>query len=80
VRELRVRFLLERLAASDLPLVELALAAGFSDQSHCTREFKKATGMTPAAYRRLLRAGAVASSAPETEARDVQLDATQAGE
>jgi AraC family transcriptional regulator len=80
VRELRVRFLLERLAASDLPLVELALAAGFSDQSHCTREFKKATGMTPAAYRRLLRAGAVAASAPETEARDVQLDATQAGE
>jgi AraC family transcriptional regulator len=58
VRQLRVRYVMERLATGDEPLVDLALGAGFADQSHCTREFKRATGETPAAYRRLLRRGA----------------------
>lgn len=50
--DLRVAFLENWLIRSDEPLVELALAAGFSDQSHCNREFKRRTGLTPAAYRR----------------------------
>ncbi|MCL2635987.1 MAG: AraC family transcriptional regulator [Betaproteobacteria bacterium] len=33
-------------------LTDLALAAGFYDQSHFIREFRKATGMTPSQYRR----------------------------
>jgi AraC-like DNA-binding protein len=29
------------------PLVEAALASGFADQSHMTRHFKKAYGLSP---------------------------------
>jgi AraC-like DNA-binding protein len=42
----------EWLAGTDLPIAELALRAGFSEQSALTRAMRKATGMTPAAYRR----------------------------
>lgn len=34
------------------PLAETALAAGFADQSHFTRMFKRAYGLTPDAWRR----------------------------
>jgi AraC family transcriptional regulator len=34
-----------------VPLVEVALACGFSNQSHFTTAFRRATGMTPRAYR-----------------------------
>ena len=39
----------------DAPLAELALAAGFVDQSHMTREFKRVTGRTPGELRGSLR-------------------------
>lgn len=55
VRDLRVQFVLRRLADGEEPIAELALAAGYHDQSHCTREFKRATGLTPAGYRQLVR-------------------------
>ena len=42
----------ELLAAGDLPIAEIALICGFADQSHFTVTFKKATGLTPGAYRR----------------------------
>jgi AraC-like DNA-binding protein len=42
-----------------LSLVQLALAAGFYDQSHMIREFRKATGMTPGQYRQARRHAAV---------------------
>jgi AraC-like DNA-binding protein len=42
----------EWLASSDAPIAEIALRAGFSEQSALTRALRKATGMTPAAYRR----------------------------
>lgn len=35
-------------------LVEVALAAGFADQAHFTREFKRGFGITPSTYRRSL--------------------------
>ena len=35
------------------PIAAVALACGFSGQSHLTRAFKAATGVTPAAYRRM---------------------------
>jgi AraC-like DNA-binding protein len=35
------------------PLADVALASGFSDQSHLTRHFKKAYGVSPGAWFRL---------------------------
>jgi AraC family transcriptional regulator len=52
VRHLRVEFACRALVRSDGPLVGIALAAGFTDQSHFCREVKRATGMTPTQYRR----------------------------
>jgi AraC family transcriptional regulator len=40
-------------------LSEVALRAGFADQSQMTRHFGRAHGVTPAAYRRLLRGSEV---------------------
>jgi AraC-like DNA-binding protein len=37
-------------------LVEIALAAGFADQTHFTRSFKRVTAMTPSEFRRLFDA------------------------
>jgi AraC family transcriptional regulator len=53
-RALQVQFVQDRLRdrrRADEPLVEIALAAGFADQAHCTRVFKAATGLTPGRYR-----------------------------
>jgi AraC family transcriptional regulator len=52
VRRLRVEFACHRISSSDMPLIEIALEAGFSDQSHLTKNFKRYTGMTPARFRR----------------------------
>lgn len=54
-RRLRIEAARDQLASSDLPLGEIALQAGFSDQSHFSRLFRAATGHTPAAYRRIAR-------------------------
>lgn len=53
-RQLRVEHVARRLADSDDRLADLAAEAGFSDQSHMTRIFKRATGLTPHRYRRLI--------------------------
>jgi AraC-like DNA-binding protein len=42
----------EWLATTEAPIAEIALRAGFSEQSALTRALRKASGMTPAAYRR----------------------------
>jgi AraC family transcriptional regulator len=54
VRELRLE-LACRLLGSGAPLADIALAAGFSDQSHFGRKFKQAIGVTPAVYRAAIR-------------------------
>jgi AraC-like DNA-binding protein len=41
----------EMLARSELPLSEVALATGFSDQSHLARHFRQLVGMTPGQFR-----------------------------
>jgi AraC family transcriptional regulator len=56
-QRLRVQFASRLLGDFDLPLVEVAQCAGFSDQSHLTRLFKRFSGMTPGAFRTLLIAG-----------------------
>lgn len=55
LRKLRLEFARRQISASNLPLNEIALSAGFSDQSHLTRIFKSNLGVTPAAYRKLTR-------------------------
>lgn len=54
------RRLLER---SSLPLVEVALEAGFADQSHFTKSFRRVVGVTPMRYR---INGALASAGERT--------------
>ncbi len=49
----RVRAAARLLAEEDASLTHVSLAAGFADQSHLCRVFKTATGMTPAAWRRV---------------------------
>lgn len=51
IRRVRVGFASRELAMTDKPIAEIALAAGFFDQSQLTKTFKRVTGRTPAAYR-----------------------------
>ncbi|HEX2553661.1 MAG TPA: AraC family transcriptional regulator [Microvirga sp.] len=44
------------LIATGTPLAEAAFAAGFADQSHLSRQFKRAYGVTPARWAALTRA------------------------
>jgi len=54
-RQLRIEFACHQLCGSTNPLSEIALAAGFTDQSHFARTFKQITGLSPASYRRTFR-------------------------
>jgi AraC family transcriptional regulator len=51
----RVQHVARRLAESDEPLSSIASEAGFSDQSHMTRVFKRLTGYPPGEHRRRVR-------------------------
>jgi AraC family transcriptional regulator len=51
VRRLRIDFAAREIARSDRSLCEIALAAGFADQSHFSRVFRMQTGMTPGYFR-----------------------------
>jgi AraC family transcriptional regulator len=51
IRQQRIEYACRALADTDTPLAEIALAAGFADQSHFGRTFKQLMRMTPAAYR-----------------------------
>lgn len=51
LRRLRVEYACRQLSTSDVPLSEVALTAGFFDQSHFARIFKTLIGMTPNQYR-----------------------------
>jgi len=55
VRQLRIEHACAELIKADLPLAEVALQAGFADQSHFSKIFKAYVGTTPAKYRRTLR-------------------------
>jgi AraC-like DNA-binding protein len=52
LRDMRLSRARAWLAETTRPIAEIALAAGFSDQSALTRALRDATGMTPGAYRR----------------------------
>ena len=54
-RGLRLTWAAGRLADSNDAIAQIALEAGFFDQSHFTRMFKRHLGLTPQAYRRAAR-------------------------
>ncbi|NRD54389.1 AraC family transcriptional regulator [Corallococcus exiguus] len=55
-RSLRLR-LAQELLAGALPMAEVALAAGFTDQSHLIKHFGRTLGVTPGEYRAAAHAG-----------------------
>jgi AraC family transcriptional regulator len=55
VRRLRIEFASRELVTTDRPLADIGAAAGFCDQGHFTRAFKRQTGLTPAEFRRSAR-------------------------
>lgn len=57
--QLRLRTALERVAAPESDLTDLALDLGYSSHSHFTAAFRKAFGMAPSAFRRKATAQAV---------------------
>jgi len=54
-RRLRVEAASELLARSDVPLSQVALKAGFSDQSHLAHQFRRIMGVSPGRYREVAR-------------------------
>jgi AraC family transcriptional regulator len=53
---LRLERAKDLLLRSTLPLAEIALACGFSEQSHFTRTFSRLVGTSPGEWRRQRRA------------------------
>lgn len=51
IRKLRIDHAARALIASSAPLSDVALSAGFYDQSHLTNTFRRYVGVTPAEYR-----------------------------
>jgi AraC-like DNA-binding protein len=57
--ELAAQYMLQ----PDIPLSDIALRCGFSDQAHLSRQFRRAIGLTPSAWRRVRKAQDVGRSA-----------------
>src|SRR5262249_61499062 len=56
-RTRRRRDLARAAIENGIPLAQAAADAGFADQSHMTRQFKQAYGLTPARWANAIRAG-----------------------
>lgn len=53
IRKVRIENARQKMLTSNEPLVQIALATGFADQTHFTRSFKRITGMTPTEFRKI---------------------------
>lgn len=51
IRRLRLEWATTQLVCSDMPISTIAYRAGFADQSHFTRAFRRARGVPPGRYR-----------------------------
>jgi AraC family transcriptional regulator len=51
IRQRRIEQASRMLSQSEATLVQIALASGFSDQSHFSKTFKHLTGLSPARFR-----------------------------
>ena len=52
VAKVRINQACRMLARTDAKLTEVAMACGFFDHSHLTRQFTRAVGLPPGAFRR----------------------------
>lgn len=59
VMERRIETAKDQILNTDLSLCEIALNCGLADQAHLSRVFKRVTGMTPSAWRRVKAASKV---------------------
>jgi AraC family transcriptional regulator len=57
VNRQRVEFACQELTKTENGIAEIALAAGFTDQSHFTRVFRQVTGVTPRVFRNEMARG-----------------------
>lgn len=55
VLRLRLEYAGRELARTASPIAAIALAAGFADQAHLTRSFRRRTGLTPGRFRATFR-------------------------
>jgi AraC family transcriptional regulator len=55
LRRLRLDWAAAQLASTDVSLAAIAMTAGFADQAHFTRAFKRHIGVTPGRYRVCVR-------------------------
>lgn len=53
IRRLRLEWATDQVVSTEKPLSRIAYQAGFSDQSHFTRAFRRKTGIPPGRYRKL---------------------------
>ena len=56
VVRLRIDHAMKLMLEGDKPLSEIALAAGFADQAHFSKAFRRIAGITPGQWRRLHQA------------------------
>jgi len=54
VHRLRIRSACEQMLRLEMPIADIGLAAGFADQSHFTRSFRRITGISPARFQRMV--------------------------
>jgi AraC family transcriptional regulator len=52
----RLEFAVDYMVQTEAPLAAIALHCGFADQAHLCRAFRRATGLSPALWRRARRA------------------------
>jgi AraC family transcriptional regulator len=69
-RRLRLAWAASEVGQGHAPLAKIAAQAGFADQSHFTRLFRRYIGTTPARYRRELQSRHVPGHAPELQDGD----------
>jgi AraC family transcriptional regulator len=61
IRKLRIDHACQLLGQTNLPLREISSTCCFADQSHFTKQFRKLSGLTPAAYRDLVKGAEIVS-------------------
>ncbi len=70
IQKIRMDHAVERLLSTDEAIAEIGLRCGYSDQSAFTRQFRKASGLSPLEYRRTFAAENKSSKLPAPSSRE----------